>query len=160
VDRAQVENLALFDWSRIMLVNIVGTMLALKHGSPHLLAGASIVLTGSVSAPIGTNGYVAYQRSKAAVLGLMRAANVEFAPQGIRVNAVSPGWVDTGFTARSLAALPDGAAIRANAAAAHLMGQIARSEETGQAILFLLSQDARFITETELVLNGGFLRKK
>jgi NAD(P)-dependent dehydrogenase (short-subunit alcohol dehydrogenase family) len=158
--RARVEDLSWKDWSDVMAVNVAGTMLAMKHASPHLQNGAAIVLMGSVSAHIGTDGYVAYHTSKGAVLGLMRATSGEFAPRGIRVNAVSPGWVDTGFTDRALAALPNGEAIRAEAGAAHLLGRIARPQEIAEAMLFLLSPGAAFITGTELVVDGGFLRKK
>ena len=154
----RVEDLAWDDWSRVMAVNVGGTMLALKHA--HLLDSAGIVLMGSVSAHIGSVGSVAYHTSKGAVLGLMRAASGAFAPRGIRVNAVSPGWVDTPFTDRGLAALPDGPAIRAQAAAAYLLGRMADPAEIAQAVLFLLSDDASFITGTELVVDGGFLRKK
>jgi NAD(P)-dependent dehydrogenase (short-subunit alcohol dehydrogenase family) len=158
--KTRVEALSWADWSRVMTVNVAGTMLAMKHASAQLQNGAGIVLMGSVSAHIGTDGYVAYHTSKGAVLGLMRAASGEFAPRGIRVNAVSPGWVDTSFTDRALLALPDGPAIRAKAGEAHLLGRIAQPEEVAEAILFLLSPDASFITGTELVVDGGFMRKK
>jgi NAD(P)-dependent dehydrogenase (short-subunit alcohol dehydrogenase family) len=156
--RGRVEDLPWDDWRRVMAVNVRGPMLAMKHA--QLNDGAGIVLTSSVSAHVGCDGYTAYHTSKGAVLGLMRATSGEFAPREIRVNAVSPGWVDTAFTDRALAELPDGNAIRANAGAAHILGRMARPDEIAQAILFLLSDKARFITGTELVVDGGFLRKR
>ena len=93
---------------------------------------------GSVSAPIGTDGYTAYHTSKGAVLGLMRAASAEFAARGVRVDAVSLGWVDTGFANQALAELADGEKIRRNAGAKHLLGRVARPDEVAQAMLFLL----------------------
>lgn len=154
----RVEDLAWEDWRRVMAVNVRGMMLAMKHA--QVSDGGGIVLTASVSAHIGCDGYTAYHTSKGAVLGLMRATSGEFAPRGIRVNAVSPGWVDTAFTDRGLAALPDGAAVRARAAEAHILGRIAQPAEIAQAMTFLLSDSARFITGTELVVDGGFLRKR
>jgi len=90
----------------------------------------------------------------------MRATSGEFAPRGIRVNAVSPGWVDTAFADRALDALPDGATVRARAQEAHIPGRIARPGEIAQAMVFLLSDGVRFITGPELVVDGGFLRKR
>lgn len=156
--RGRVEELMWEDWRQVMAVNLRGTMLAMKHAD--LADGAGIVLTSSVSANVGCDGYTAYHTSKGGVLGLMRATSGEFAPRGIRVNAVSPGWVDTGFTDRALAELPDGEAIRARAGAAHILGRMAAPGEIAEAILFLLSDEASFVTGTELVVDGGFLRKR
>lgn len=154
----RVEDVPWEEWRRVMAVNVRGMMLALKHA--QIADGGSIVLTSSVSAHIGCDGYTAYHASKGAVLGLMRATSGEFAPKSIRVNAVSPGWVDTAFTDRALAALPDGDAVREQASRAHILGRIARPNEIAQAMVFLLSDSARFITGTELVVDGGFLRKR
>lgn len=154
----RVEDMAWADWQRVMAVNVTGMMLAMKHA--QIAPGGAIVLTASVSAHIGTDGYVAYHTSKGAVLGLMRAACGEFAPLGVRVNAVSPGWVETPFTARSIAAAPDPDSLRRSAAESHLLGRMGRPEEIAEAMLFLLSDDASFITGEELVVDGGFMRRK
>jgi NAD(P)-dependent dehydrogenase (short-subunit alcohol dehydrogenase family) len=148
------------DFRHVMRVNAGSAMLAMKHAAPRLKEGGAIVLMGSVSAHIATDGSVAYHTSKGAVVGLMRAASGEFAPRGIRVNAVSPGWVDTDFTSRGLASMPNGEAIRESANAAHILKRMARPEEVAEAIGFLLSDSASFITGEELFVDGGFMRRK
>lgn len=154
----RVEDLSWNDWRRVMAVNVTGTMLAMKHA--RVQQGGAIVLTSSVSAHIGTDGYTAYHTSKGAVLGLMRASCSEFAAQGVRVNAVSHGWVDTGVTDRASETEPDALAAGAAAAQKHMLGRFAQPSEVAEAMLFLLSDDASFITGEELVVDGGFLRKK
>ena len=156
--RGRVENLSWPDWQRVMAVNVTGPMLAMKHA--QMETGGAIVLPASVSAHIATDGHVAYHTSKGAVLGLMRAACGEFAALGVRVNAVSPGWVNTAFTDRALAATPDPKDNLRRAAAAQLLGRIAQPEEIAEAMLFLLSDDASFITGEELFVDGGFMRRK
>lgn len=100
----------------------------------------------------------AYHTSKGAVLGLMRASRGEFAPPGVRVNAVSPGCVDTPFTGRGLAGKPD--SLRLTAAAADMLGRMERPAEVAEAIMFLLSDDASFTTGEELFVDGELMRRR
>jgi len=156
--RGRVEDMCWNEWQRVMAVNVTGTMLAMKHA--HMQQGGAIVLTSSVAAHIGADGYSAYHTSKGAVLGLMRASCAEFAAQAVRVNAVSPSWVDTDFTGKALAAVPGGITARGATAEMHLLGRMAQAREVAEAIMFLLSDEASFITGEELLVDGGFMRKR
>lgn len=156
--QGRIEDLSWAVWRRVMAVNVTGTILAMKHAT--MQPGGAIVLTSSVSAHIGTDGHSAYHTSKDAVLGLMRASCGEFAAQGVRVNAISPGWVESGFTDNALTLSPNRAASRTAAATQHMLGRMARPEEVAEAMLFLLSDYASFITGAELIVDGAFLRKK
>jgi len=153
----RVEDFSWADWQRVMAVNVTGAMLSMKHA--QMQPGGAIVLTASISAHVATEGSVAYHTSKGAVLGLMRAACGEFAPLGVRVNAVSPGWVDTPFTQQTLGNPADSATASVAAGEKNLLGRMAHPEEVAEAMLFLLSDAASFITGTELVVDGGYMRK-
>lgn len=87
----------------------------------------------------------------------MRATSGGFAPQGIRVNAVNPGWVDTAFTDHALAEPQDGEAVTAREGDAHILGRMARPDEFADAIAFLMSDAASVVTGTELIVDGGSL---
>ncbi len=136
-------------WCREMEVNVRSAMLATKHARPQLQTGSSIVLISSVSAHIGTDALVAYHTSKGPLSGLMRASSGEFAPRRIRVNAVSPGWVDSPFTDHTdhaLAEMPKISEVLQRAGDAHILGRTARPDEVADA--------------TEIIVDGGFMRNR
>jgi NAD(P)-dependent dehydrogenase (short-subunit alcohol dehydrogenase family) len=150
------------DWDLVMAVNVRGTMLTIKHAVPLLrrAGGGVIVNMASVSGLIGSDGYAAYHTSKCAIISLTRSLAEELAPDQIRVTAVAPGWVDTPFTNDAVDASPDPAGLRAQANAMHALGRMAQPQEVAQAILWLMTDKASFVTASTLLVDGGFMVKR
>ncbi|MBW4023123.1 MAG: SDR family oxidoreductase [Proteobacteria bacterium] len=140
-------------WDRTMAIDARGMFLCCKHAAAAMLktGGGAMVLLSSVSGFVGQKGQVVYGPAKFAASGLTKHLAVELAAQGIRVNAVAPGTIATAAVARM-----DPAGIRAGIAK-HPMGRIGQPEEVANAILFLASDEASFITGAILPVDGGFL---
>lgn len=137
----------LSDWERVMAINLTGAMLAIRDLAPLMPRGGSVV---NISSTVGMTGYysAAYSTSKWALRGLTRSAALELAPQGIRVNCVCPGVVDTDMIHTSpalVAALQD----------AIPMQQMARPGQIADVVLFLLGPQASYITGADLAVDGG-----
>jgi NAD(P)-dependent dehydrogenase (short-subunit alcohol dehydrogenase family) len=142
-------------WRRVQEVNLTSVFLCCKHGIPHLLAagGGSVVNTASFVAVMGAaTSQVSYTASKGGVLAMTRELGVQFARQGVRVNALCPGPVDTPLLRELFAADPERAARRL----VHVpMGRFAEPREIAAAVAFLASDDASFITASTFLVDGG-----
>ena len=149
-----IENLSWKSWKRVMEVNVRGTMLSLKYASNLLQKGSAIVLKTSVIENAGESGYLTYQTSKGAVLGLMRAASGGFAERDIRVNAICSNIINL-TTNNSIASDHISEHKTANMKAQNDNDKIVKSKEIAEGIMFLISADASFITGTELVLESN-----
>ena len=153
---ARVKETTWEQWNDVMSVNVRGPMLCLKHAAAKLKPEqGSVIMLSSVSAHLGADGLVTYHTSKGGVLGLVRATSGEFAPRGVRVNAVSPGWVDG--EVEKITRAPAGLVPRP--VQGSLLGRMVTPNEIAEAILFLASSEASFITGTELIVDGGYLRR-
>jgi NAD(P)-dependent dehydrogenase (short-subunit alcohol dehydrogenase family) len=148
-----VHELAEAEFDRIIGVNLKGVWLGLKYEIPHMLAhgGGAIVNTASSAGVTGIANVAVYTASKHGVVGLTKATALELAQSNIRVNAVAPGPVNTGLLQRMVAGHMDLSVI-ANAVP---MRRISEPEETAQAILWLCSDAASYITGHTLVVDGG-----
>jgi NAD(P)-dependent dehydrogenase (short-subunit alcohol dehydrogenase family) len=144
------------NWGRIIAINLTGVFLCMKYEIPQMLkqGGGSIVNTASVAGLVGLPGGTAYVASKHGVAGLTKSAALEYAKSGLRINAVCPGFIRTAMTERVM----DGGSISEDAMmAAEPLGRIGRPEEIANAVLFLCSDDASFITGIPLPIDGGYI---
>ena len=142
------------DYRRVFDVNVWGVLASLKHEIPAMLktGGGSIVNTSSVAGHVGMSGVATYVASKHAVEGLTKSVALEFARQGIRVNAVAPAAIETEMYDR-FADTPEKRAYMANL---HPVGHTGRSEDIARAVLYLLDPANTFVTGTSLLVDGGF----
>jgi NAD(P)-dependent dehydrogenase (short-subunit alcohol dehydrogenase family) len=149
------------DWAEVVDVNLTGVWRGMRAAIPRMLAqgGGSIVNLSSVQARVGLLGWAGYAASKGGIDALTRQAAVEYAPMGIRVNAIVPGTIATEMNERIMADSPDPDAVMAGWLAMHPMGRIGQPQEVAAAIVFLASDDASFVTGELLRVDGGLVVK-
>jgi len=142
-------------WARVQTVNLTSIFLCCRYGIPHLLerGGGSVINTASFVAVLGSaTSQISYTASKGGVLAMSRELGVQFAREGIRVNALCPGPVNTPMLRELFAKDPERAARRL----VHVpMGRFAEPEEIAAAATFLASDDASFITASTFLVDGG-----
>jgi NAD(P)-dependent dehydrogenase (short-subunit alcohol dehydrogenase family) len=140
-------------WHQVIAVSLTGVWLCMKYEIPQMLhqGGGGIVNTASVAGLIGARGLAAYVASKHGVVGLTKTAALEYAPQGIRVHCVCPGVMRTPMTARGLS----DPARRARIIASEPMGRVGTPEEVAEAVVWLCSEAASFVTGHTMTVDGG-----
>lgn len=141
-------------WEQVFAVNARGTFLTCKHAIPRMAArgGGAIVNVGSVAALVGLKNRAAYCASKGAVIALTRALAVDHVADGVRVNAVCPGTVDSPWVRRLV---EDVGESLEDLKARQPMGRLGTPDEIAESILYLASDQAAFITGSALVIDGG-----
>jgi meso-butanediol dehydrogenase/(S,S)-butanediol dehydrogenase/diacetyl reductase len=143
------------EWNRLISINLTGTFLVCREALPHLLASrGNIVNLASTAAHAGQPWATAYVASKGGVLALTRALAVEYAAQGLRVNSISPGAIDTPITGAFH--LPDGADIKLLGRVTPL-GPFGTPEGIAAAIAFVASDEAAHMNGADLLIDGATL---
>jgi NAD(P)-dependent dehydrogenase (short-subunit alcohol dehydrogenase family) len=153
-----LEKLTLAEWDRVFRINVTSMFLVSRASIPHLRAagGGAIVNLGSTFGVVGANGSAVYAMTKAAAISLSKSMALELAPDSIRVNALCPGGTETPFLEEWFVATGAPVETRAWLTEHHPMGRLGRPEEQAKAALFLLSDDASFVTGHAMLVDGGY----
>jgi len=142
------------DWNRIIDINLRGVFLCMKFEIPLILkqGGGAIINTSSGAGIIGIKGSPAYTAAKHGVIGLTRAAALDYAAQNLRINAVCPGYIDTPMMERFTGGTAEG---RATVISEEPVGRMGKPEEISAAVLWLCSDAAAFMVGHAMVIDGG-----
>jgi NAD(P)-dependent dehydrogenase (short-subunit alcohol dehydrogenase family) len=151
---APVGDVDIEDWDRVIAINLSGVLYGMRYQIPAILAaGASegaIVNMASIHGAVAAPGNAAYTAAKHAVVGLTKNAAAEYGAQGLRVNAIGPGYIDTPL----LAAAPK--EVVSGLEAKHPLGRLGTAEEVANVTTFLLSDKASFMTGSYVLVDGGY----
>lgn len=145
------------EWNRTLAVNLTGVYLCSRAAIPHMQRQrrGAVVNVASVHAVQNVAATSPYAASKGGVLALTRTMAIDFARDGIRVNAVCPGWIETPLTRGIFAASGDFEGMRRQVAERQLLGRLGQPEDVGHAVLYLASDEADFVTGTALMVDAG-----
>lgn len=147
------------EWDRVQAVNVKGVFFGTKHAIPHLRAagGGSIINLSSIAGLIGVGGIAPYHASKGAVRLMTKNDAITYAPEQIRVNSIHPGYIWTPMVENHLRATSGNLeAAKTAAGSAHPVGHMGEPDDIAWAVVYLASDEAKFVTGAELVVDGGY----
>jgi NAD(P)-dependent dehydrogenase (short-subunit alcohol dehydrogenase family) len=147
------------EWDRVQAVNVKGVFFGTKHAIPHLRAAkkGSIINLSSIAGLIGIGGIAPYHASKGAVRLMTKNDAITYAPEQIRVNSIHPGYIWTPMVENHLRATSDDlGAAKAAAGSAHPIGHMGEPDDIAWAVVYLASDEAKFVTGAEIVIDGGY----
>jgi len=160
MQEAAIEDMSLEDWQRNLSVNLTTPFLLIRAALPYLRkTRGNIVNTGSVEGLGANPRHAAYCATKAGLHGLTRSVAVDHGHEGIRCNAVAPGWIDTELNLDFIENTPDSEEFRRNIGRIHPVGRTGSPEEVAALVAFLAADEAGFITGQVYTVDGGRMSK-
>lgn len=144
-------------WAQVIAINLSGVFYGMKFQLPEMLknGGGAIINMASILGAVGFAGAPAYAAAKHGVVGLTQATALEYSAQGVRINAVGPGFIHTPM----ISALEEDKAVNEMLVAAHPIGRLGRAEEVAELVLWLSSDKASFVTGAYYPVDGGYLAR-
>jgi meso-butanediol dehydrogenase/(S,S)-butanediol dehydrogenase/diacetyl reductase len=160
MQESSIEDMSLEDWNRNLQVNLTAPFLLTKYALPHLRdVQGSIVNIGSVEG-LGSNPqHAAYCACKAGLHGFTRAVAIDHGEEGVRCNAVAPGWIDTELNEEFIESMPNPVEFRKNIGKIHPIARTGKPEEVAALVTWLASKDASFVTGQIYTIDGGRMAK-
>ncbi len=146
------------EWDQLMNVNVKGVFLCTKHVLPQMISNksGSIINLSSIYGIIGAADVPPYHASKGALRSMTKTDAVMYASQGIRVNSVHPGFIWTPMVEGFLASQPDPEAAKNALIGLHPVGHLGQPDDIAYGVLYLASDESKFVTGTELIIDGGY----